>query len=44
MWRALAEEQGLDINDKSLYSEPSTQIPVDEHGNQIGEPEQWSDG
>ena len=43
VWRALAEEQGLDINDKSLYNEPSTQIPVDEHGNQIGEPEQWSD-
>ena len=43
VWRALAEEQGLDINDKSLYNAPSTQIPVDEHGNQIGEPEQWSD-
>ena len=43
VWRALAEDQGLDINDKSLYNEPSTQIPVDEHGNQIGEPEQWSD-
>jgi len=41
VWKALAEKQGLDINDKSLYEEPSTQIPVDEHGNQIGEPEQW---
>jgi len=41
VWKALAEEQGLDIHDKELYKEPSTQIPVDEHGNEIGEPEQW---
>ena len=41
VWEALAKEQGLDIHDKELYKEPSTQIPVDEHGNEIGEPEQW---
>ena len=35
MWETLAKEQGLDIHDKKLYEEPSTLIPVDEHGNEL---------
>ena len=35
MWETLAKEQGLDIYDKKLYEEPSTLIPVDEHGNEL---------
>ena len=34
-WRELAEEQGLDVNDKSLYTEKSEMIPVDEHGKEL---------
>ena len=35
MWETLAKEEGLDIHDKKLYEEPSTLIPVDEHGNEL---------
>ena len=34
-WRVLAKAEGLDVNDKKLYKEPSTLIPVDEHGNEL---------
>ena len=34
-WRELAEEQGLDVNDKSLYEEKSEMIPVDEQGREL---------
>ena len=35
LWETLAKEEGLDIHDKELYKEPSTLIPVDEHGNEL---------
>ena len=34
-WKKLAEEQGLDLSDKTLYDEPSEMIPVDEHGKEL---------
>ena len=34
-WRELAEEQGLDVNDKSLYKEKTEMIPVDEQGKEL---------
>ncbi len=34
-WKKLAEEHGLDINDKSLYQEKSEWTPVDEQGKKL---------